>query len=181
MRDPKSETLFRWLDRAFWLIWAAFPVLIWLVLRDVMAAPERMAALLPDQASCIAQLPSLATISLLPRVAFWVGVVAEFGVYALLLALAHVVIHRCATGQIFVDGMIRILWRIGMIISVWPVLDLCIANFSNWALYDGGDVATFQPVLALDLPVLGVGLLLVAIAHAMRMAVALQQDAALTI
>lgn len=181
MRDPKAETLFRWLDRGFWLIWAAFPVLIWVVVRDALAAPATMVAMLPDQEACIAQLPNLHTISFWPRAVFWAGISAEFAFYAVLLALAHVVIHRCATGRIFVDGMIRILARIGLIISVWPLVDLAITNLANWALFAGGDVALFQPVLSLDLPVLAVGLLLVAIAHAMRMAVALQQDAELTI
>lgn len=134
-----------------------------------------------DQAACIAKLPSPDAISLLPRLAFWVGPMAEFGVNPLLRVLAHVVIHRCAIGQIFVDSMIRLLARIAIIISVWPVRDSTIANFSDWALSAGRDEATFQPVLALDLPMPGVGLLLMVLAHAMRMAVALQQDAALTI
>jgi hypothetical protein len=109
--------------------------------------------------------------------AFWSGIVCQFTVYAVLLAPAHMVIHRCATGQIFVDGMIRILRRIGLIISFWPVIDLCLGNLANWTAYAAGGLAIYEPLLALDLPVVGVGLLLVA----MRMAVALRQDVDLTI
>jgi hypothetical protein len=42
-------------------------------------------------------------------------------------------------------------------------------------------VMTYSPDFALDLPVIGVGLLLITIAAAMRMAVQLHQDAELTI
>jgi hypothetical protein len=181
MRDPKAETVFTWLDRGFWLIWLGFPVLVWTIVQGILAAPAQLAAQLPDQADCIAALPNVATLGPLAGWAFWGGFAVEMAAYALVLGLAHSVIHRCAMGRIFVDGMIRTLKRIGAIIALFPVLDLILGNLTAWALYVGGDVAVYQASVALDLPVLAVGLLLVAMAYAMRQAVRLQQDAALTI
>jgi hypothetical protein len=58
---------------------------------------------------------------------------------------------------------------------------VCSSDLFAWVVYASGDSAVFLPTYALDLPVVGVGLLLLAIAYAMRQAVALHRDAALTI
>jgi hypothetical protein len=181
MRDTKAEQLFTWLDRGFWLIWAGFPLLIWAVIHGTLTAPDQLAAQLPDQAACIASLPNVRTLHLWSQLVFWGSFGVEFALYAVLLAHAHLVIHRCALGQVFVDPMIRVLRRVGLIIAAFPVLDLALGNLTNWVLYAAGDTAVFQPSFALDLPVLGVGLLLLAVAYAMRQAVALHRDATLTI
>jgi hypothetical protein len=101
--------------------------------------------------------------------------------FAVLLAMAHAVIHRCATGRVFVAGMIGTLHRIGLLIIAFPVIDLLLQNLTMWVYVRTGDVMTFSPEFALDVPVIGVGLLLITMAAAMRMAVQLHQDAELTI
>ena len=102
-------------------------------------------------------------------------------VYAVLLVLTHQIIHRCATGQVFVATMITALRRIGLVIAVYPLVDLGLTNLAVFVYAQAGDVATWLPDFALDLPVIAVGLLLVTMAAAMRMAVRLHQDAELTI
>jgi hypothetical protein len=181
MREAGAERLFVWLDRGFWLIWAAFPLLIWAIVQGTLTAPDQLAAQLPDQAACIATLPNIRTLHPMAQWVFWGTFAVEFAIYAVLLAHAHLVIRRCARGQVFVGAMIAILRRIGMIITLFPLLDLALGNLTAWTLFATGDVAVYQPSFALDVPVLGVGLLLLAIAHAMRQGVALQRDAALTI
>ena len=98
-----------------------------------------------------------------------------------LLALAHQVAHRCATGRVFMAAMIVSLRRIGMIIAAVPFIDLVLQNLSLWAYVQTGDLPYFSPGIALDVPVIGVGLLLVTMAAAMRRAVDLHSDAELTI
>lgn len=181
MHETKSERLFTWLDRGFWLIWAGFPLLIWAVVHGTLTAPDQLTAQLPDQAACIASLPNVHTLHIGSKLVFWGTFAVEFALYAVLLAHAHLVVHRCARGQVFVDGMIIILRRIGVIITAFPLLDLFLANLLAATLHATGDVAVFQPSFALDVPVMGVGLLLLAMAHAMRQGVTLQRDAALTI
>jgi hypothetical protein len=176
-----AERLFTWLDRGFWLVWVAFPLLIWAIVRGTLTAPDQLAAQFPEQAACIAALPHVLTLQPLSQAVFWGGFAVEFAIYAVLLAHAHLVIHRCAKGQVFVTPMIGILRRIGAIITLFPLFDLVMGNLITLTLYAQGDVAVFQPSFALDVPVLGVGLLLLALAHAMQQGVALQRDAALTI
>lgn len=181
MTDPAAPRLFVLADRAFWLIWLGFPVLLWLAVQNVLQTPERLAALAPDQAACLNALPMVTRFSMPGQLAFWAAFAVEFAVYLVLLALAHRVIHRCAEGRVFVAEMIGLLRLIGLIIAIWPLVDLVMSNAAMAVFVALGDVATFQPVFALDLPVVGVGLLLIVMASAMRQAVRLRQDAELTI
>lgn len=148
-------------------------------MRGIPTAPDQLAAQLPDQAACIATLPNVKTLHPSSQVVFRATFAFANLVDAVLLAHAHLVIHRCARGQVFVQPMMAILRRIGAIITGFPVLDLALCNLVSWVLYRQGDVAVFQPSFALDVPVLE--LLLLAIGYAMRQGVALQRDAALTI
>lgn len=181
MQDAATQRLFLWLDRAFWLIWLGFPVLIWVSVQAVMNAPAEILALAPDQAACLADLPMVATFSTAGRWVFWGVFGIEMAFYAVVLGMAHGVIHRCATGRVFVDGMIGTLRNMGILIALFPVVDIILANLSLWAYVATGDIPVFLPNFALDIPVIGVGLLLITIAAAMRMAVQLHQDAELTI
>ncbi len=181
MTDPKTQRLFHWLDRSFWLIWPGYLVLIWLLVREVQSSPATLAALAPDQAACLAALPQPALFSPAGRAVFWGGFAVEMAIYAILLFMAHQVIHRCATSRIFVEEMITTLRRIGLMIAAFPLIDLLIQNVSAWAYVQTGDMIIFSGAYALNVPILGVGLLLVTMAAAMKMAVQLHQDAELTI
>lgn len=181
MTDPATQQLFQWLDRAFWLIWLGFPVLIWALVREIEGAPAQLAVLAPEQAACLAELPQVALFSAAGQTVFWLGFAFTMFVFVVLLALAHQVIRRCAAGQVFVAPMITSLRRIGLIIAAFPIVDLALQNASAWAYVQTGDMVAFAGSYALDIPVIGVGLLLVTMAAAMRMAVQMHNDAALTI
>jgi hypothetical protein len=181
MIDPATLRLFYWLDKAFWLIWFGFLALIWVLVRQVQDTPALLAALAPDQAACLAELPQVALFSVAGQTVFWLGFAFTMTIYAVLLAMAHRVIRRCAAGQVFVAPMITSLKRIGIIIAAFPLVDLVLQNASAWAYVQTGDMVSFAGSLALDFPVIGVGLLLITMAMAMRMAVQMHQDVALTI
>ena len=181
MTDPRTQRMFRWLDWAFWLIWLGFPVLIWSLVRSVLDLPAQLARLAPDQAQCLVGLPQVALFSAVGKVAFWVPFAVEMAVYAVLLFLAHRVVHWCATGQIFIPPIIRALQMIGVIIAAFPLCDWVMQMLAAWIYVQTGDMPFFDWGFAVDVPVIGVGLLLVTMAAAMRMAVQLHEDAALTI
>jgi hypothetical protein len=181
MKEHESQRLFVWLDRAFLLIWLGFLAFVWMLVREVLDAPKALATLAPEQAACLQGLPQLSAFSQTGQIIFWAGFAFQIAIFALILALAHQVIHRCATGQVFVDKMISSLQRIGIIIAAFPVLDLVIQNLSAWAYVQTGDLIAFSGSYALDVTVVGVGLLLVTLAAAMQMAVQMHEDAALTI
>ena len=168
----------------FWQLYgigAHIFVFIWQLVREVQNAPATLAALAPDQAVCLAGLPQIARFSTAGQVMFWGGFAVEIAIYAVILLLAHQVIHRCAAGWVFVGGMITSLQMIGIIIAAFPLIDLVIVNLSAWVYVRSGDMIAFSGSYALDVPVMGVGLLLVTMAAAMRMAVRMHEDAALTI
>jgi hypothetical protein len=181
MTDPKTQQLFLWINRTFWLIWFGFFVLVWVLVRDVLDAPAELAALAPAQAACLEALPLVTRFSLAGRWVFWGGFAVTMAFYAVLLLMAHQVIYRCATGRVFVAPMITSLRRMGIVIAIWPLVDLLITNLSAWAYVKTGDMIAFSGSFALDVPVMGVGLLLVTMAAAMKMAVKMHQDASLTI
>jgi len=181
MVDSATRQLFIWLDRAFWLIWIGFPVFVWLIVDGIMSIPGQLAKMVPDQAACIAKLPQVMNFSLMGRTVFWSVFALELAFYAALLVMAHRVIHHCATGRLFMAGMIGTLRAIGMTIAVFPVLDLMLGNLAMAAYTANGDLPVFLPDFALDLPVMGIGLLLITMAAAMRTAVRLHRDAELTI
>jgi hypothetical protein len=181
MNDMATRQLFLWLDRGFWLIWLGFPALVWLIIDGIMGIPVQLAEMVPEQAACIAKLPQVMNFSLTGRTVFWSVFAVEMAFYVVLLVMAHRVIHHCAMGRVFMVGMIGMLRAIGMTIAVFPVLDLALGNLSMAAYVATGDLLVFLPNFALDLPVIGVGLLMVTMAAAMRLAARLHRDAALTI
>jgi Protein of unknown function (DUF2975) len=179
--DVWQQRFFVWMDRAFWLIWLAFPALIWLFVAEIRSAPDRLAELAPEQKACLAELPQLATFSATGRAAFWIGFGAEALFYVVILALGHLVIHRCARGRVLFTEMVGVLQWIGITIAGWPVVDLVLANALGMVLKGTGDVPIFTPTYTLDVPVLGVGLVIITISMAFRQAVRLREDAELTI
>ena len=48
MTAAHPHRIFVWLDRAFWLIWLGFPVLIWLLVSEIRSAPEQLAEINPE-------------------------------------------------------------------------------------------------------------------------------------
>lgn len=181
MNDLAAQRLFLVLDRAFWLIWLGFPMLIWLLVHQILDAPAQLAVLAPDQAACLEGLPMVSNFSAVSQTAFWGQFAVEMTVYAVLLWLAHRVIHRCATGQVFVAAMIATLRRIGLVIAIYPLVELVLSNLTLITYTLAGDLAIYLPDYALNLPVIAVGLLLITMASAMRMAVHLHREAELTI
>jgi hypothetical protein len=181
MTDHTTNRLFYWLDRTFWLIWLGFPLFVWLLVQSVLDAPTQLMAQAPKEMACLADLRLPATFSPVGQWMFWSAFAVQMALLATLLVMAHAVVHRCATGRVFVSGMIRTLHGIGVLIVAIPVVDLLLQNVSTWVYVQTGDLQVFTANFALDVPVIGVGLLLVTIAAAMRMAVQLHQDAALTI
>lgn len=181
MTDTRTRRLFRRLDRLFWLIWLGFPLLVWITARQILDGTETIAAMAPDLRPCLESLPHVAHFSTAGQVLFWTLFALEFAVYAWLLALAHLVIHRCATDRALVGDMIGTLRSIGMVITGWAIGALALSNLILFGLARTGDLPGYAPDFAFDLPVFGVGLLMLTMAGAMAQAVALREDADLTI
>lgn len=178
---PASSRLFSWISRGFWLLWLAFPVFIWLSIAAVTGQPDELAAMVPGQAECVEQLPQVVNFTPAGQMVYWADFAIHLLFFAGVLAVAHRVILSCARGEMFVAPLIRRLRLIGITISLFPPVSLLLSNLSMAAYVATGDLPSFIPDYALDLPTLGIGLLLIAISLAMRQAMQLQQEADLTI
>jgi hypothetical protein len=181
MTPARTMKIFRLLDRGFWLIWLAFPLFIWSAVAAILAAPEITKELVGDDPVCLAGVPMLDKFTLTSQIAYWSVTAIEVSVYAAILFLVHRVIHRCASGQVFVQPMIRFLRRIGWIISIWPVVAQILYNLLAWLFYAQGDMPAAYWITWPDLPAMGVGLLLVTLSYAMDMAVQMHDEAQLTV
>lgn len=181
MIPKRQDRLFLWLDRAFWGVWLTFPVYVWVVISDILGQAEMLAELAPDQAACVMALPTIRNFSLPGQIAFWSFVAVNFLFYAALLGMAHSVIRSCARGRLFVTPLVRMLWWIGLVITLFPVVELALSNLIQGLLFTTGDMPVFLPNLAFDVTVFGVGLLLLSVSVAMRQAMQLHRDAELTI
>lgn len=180
MNPAQRQAFHRRLDQAFWLIWLAFPVLVAMSARDVLTLRARVAAD-PDFGACAGIAPDVAGFGPLAALIYWSVFSIEFAFYATLLFLAHRVIRQCAHGEPLVARMIGTLRSVGLLIAVWPVADLVLANGLMAGLGALGELPFWEPVLLPDLATLGVGLLFLTMAGAMAQAVALREDADLTI
>lgn len=185
MRAPveasQQHTLFMWLDRAFRAVWLAFPVNVWITVREILGQADLLGELAPDQAACVAAIPFVQNLSPAGKRAFWAYFTLSFAFYAALLAMAHGVVRSCARGVLFVTPLIRLLGWIALVVTLFPVADLLLSNFVQALLFGTGDLPVFLPDPAFDVTVLGVGLRLLTIALAMRQAMQLHRDAELTI
>jgi Protein of unknown function (DUF2975) len=178
---PANSRWYTLLDRAFWLIWLFFPLLIWMVLRsanDEAALKEQLPNLDP---ACLAALPQTANFS---TAGLWASngyIVWQLALYAALLFIAHRTVHRCAQGRIFVDDTLKALHAVGMIIIAFPLVDLILINALAFFLVVTGDLPSFTPNFLFDIAPFGVGLLILTMRMVIQHAIALKQDHDLTI
>lgn len=177
----EGEALFRWLDRLFWLVWAAFPIAVWQSVTLVLDPAILTSGLSAAEEACLALLPRVSRLSGAGQTAFWAMFVLETAVIAALLALAHRTIHRFARGRVFVTDTIAALRHLGLIVLVWPFATMALDGLLFALLSAAGDPALYAPAWVPDLPTVAVGGLILTLAASMRRAVRMHEDAELTI
>ncbi len=179
--DTIQTPTFVVLDRLFWLVWLAFPVLIFLTYRS-LSDGNALQAQLPDvDPACVASIPQVANFSVAGKAATFAYYCWQYAIYAVLLAFAHMTIHRCAVGKAFVVDTLRALGVLGAIVVAWPFADLALSNLLAFIVYRTQDVKTFEANYFFDIGPFGVGLLLLTIRTVIAHAIALKQDHDLTI
>jgi Protein of unknown function (DUF2975) len=177
----ENPRIFQWLDRFFWLVWLAFPVLLWQTYLTVIDQSTLTDELPTGAEDCAALIPSVANFSAQGKASFVVYFVAQYVIYALLLWLAHTTIHRCAMGKVYVSDTLRTLGFLGVIVILWPVYELVTTNLLSYALTVTGDLKTYRPDFLFDVGPLGVGLLILAMRAVIGHAINIKQDNDLTI
>ena len=177
----RRQRFFVWLDRLFWLVWLAFPVLVWMTY-DSLSDPSALQEQLPELgAECAGKVPQVANFSFAGKAVTFAYFSFQYIVYAVLLGFAHVTIHRCATGNVFVANTLKTFGILGAIIVAWPFADLAAANLANYAVHLTGDLQVFTPAYMFDVGPFGIGLLLLTMRTVLEHAIMLKHDSDLTI
>lgn len=182
MSDVQSRhRWFTYLDRAFWMVWLALPLVIFVSLKTLVD-PGRLATQLPPElARCADLAPDPARMSAAGTAMYWGLFVFQVSIYLVLLGFLHVMVHRFATGRIFVGETLGTLQKLGVILIVWPFLETGVTNAVAYVLKARGDLPLFLPGYAIDIGPIAVGLFLLALRYALEQAIDIKSENDLTI
>ena len=180
-RDTRRRW-FRRLDLAFWAIWVAFAVFIWLAYRTNTTASVAIAASLnPEQAKCAGIVINPLNMSGRGQLLFWSLFAFQLSFYAVLIGILHRMVHRFACGRIFVSETLQGVWWMGIILVIWPFVDVITSNAVLYALHEIGDAKFFLPSYNIDVGTIAGGLFLMALKFVIEHAILLQTENELTI
>lgn len=173
---------FRRLDLAFWAIWAALPVVVWLAYRaNTTASASIAASLSPENAKCAGLVANPLDMSPHGQSLFWALFALQLSFFAVLIGILHRMVHRFASGRIFVAETLQGVWWMGIILVIWPFVDLTSSNTVAYLLHEFGDIKFFLPSYNVDIGTIAGGVFLMALKFVIEHAILLQSENELTI
>jgi len=99
---------FQRLDLAFWAIWAALPLTVWLAYRaNTTASASIAASLSPEQVKCAGIVSNPLNMSRPGQLLFWALFSFQLSFFAVLIGILHRMVHRFARGRIFVSETLQ--------------------------------------------------------------------------
>lgn len=101
--------------------------------------------------------------------------------YLLLLGYMHTLIRQFRSGGLFVDGTLRYMQRIALLMLAWPFLRTALFNLTSYLLFLLGDVKDWELQYGVDLSLIAAGLVILAVRLVMSHAIKLHQDAQFTV
>lgn len=181
-RRHQSLVWFRTLDIAFWVLWLAFPVMIWIAYQHASDPASALESLKPELANCSEILPRPGQMSAQGKAIYWTLFVFQLSIYAVLLWVLHRIVHRFAGEKVFVDETLASVQLMGIILLVWPFLDVAVNNAAVYALKSLGDLPHIKsPGFMIDIAPLAVGVFLIAVKYVLEQGIALKSENDLTI
>jgi len=181
VKPNRHQLWFRNLDRLFWALWALLPVMVWLAYRANVSLPAIAATLPPEEAHCLKLLPSPLNMSEGGKILFWTLFAFEISIYPVLLFILHRIVHRFATGSIFVVETLASLGLMGAILIVWPFLQTLANNIVIYLLAKRHDLPAWIPTYGVDIGPIAVGILLISLKLVIDHAIGLKAENDLTI
>jgi hypothetical protein len=169
------------LNRLFWMVWVALPVMVGLTVWSIVTQGQPVDGMTPEQAQCLQILPTVGRLSTIGQAIIWVLFAFQISIYVVLLWFLHGMVRRFAQERIFVSETLASLHWMGVILIVWPFLETATIALAAFALKAIGDVPFFAFSFNLDVAPIAVGLFLLATKHVIERAIALKEDADLTI
>lgn len=172
---------FRFLDRAFFAVWVALPVMIGIAIWSILHQGEPLAGMTSDQMQCLKVLPTVSSLSSTGQTIVWTLFAFNASIYVVLLVFLHGMVRRFARERIFVSETLASLWQMGLILIVWPFLETGASTLASFALWKSDELPFSYYSFNLDVAPIAVGLFLLATQSVIGKAMALKEDSDLTI
>lgn len=172
----KTDTkIFNYLDKTFWTAWGVLPFIAGLRIYLLFTS-----AYFNADGSAGGEMPIMA-FSLAGKILASSFLCANVILYVALLAYMHTLTRQFQRGSLFVDGTLKYMKRIALLLIAWPFIKLISFNLTSYALLHLGDVHDWKLQFTLDLPLISAGLVILALRLVMSHAIKLHHDAQYTV
>lgn len=172
----KSDTvIFSRLNKAFWMVWGAVPLIVGIRIYFLFTTAYFNA----DGVVC-GGIPIL-KFSLLGKILASAFLGLNVILYIFLLAYMHILIRRFRRGRLFVDGTLKYMKRIALLLLAWPFLRTALFNITSYMLFILHDASYWKPHYSLDLSLIAAGLVILALRLVISHAIELHQDTQYTV
>ena len=176
MEDIRAQQLFVRINRLFWLIWVLLPFCLYKAIPWLEGSPDQI--FLTQQTTCADPAQRLSPTG---QSLAWVYFGVNTGIYLVLFALMHRLVHGFAKGQVFIEQTLTYMGYIAGLVIAWPLVDVVMLNAVSWQLAAIGDLTHFTPDLRIDVMTLGSGFFLWVIRVILSHALALHEESRYTI
>jgi hypothetical protein len=168
--------IFRLIDRLFWLVWICYP---YVFITTVQLNGFAQVGTPPEV--CRPWLLDYNAFTPLAVALLWTDATAQFIVWGVGLGLGHWLVHRAAKGRVLVTEIIWPVRTLGLLLLIWPVLQLVLANLVAWSIASVVPGQDYVPIWFPDIVPLGFGMIVIVIATVLSHAVDLARETELTI
>lgn len=168
--------IFGYLDKAFWMAWGAFPFIAGIRIYFLFIGGGSFNA----DGSAGGALPIM-EFSLWGKILALSVLSVNIILYIALLAYMHTLIRHFQRGSLFVDGTLRYMKRIALLMIAWPFIRGISFNLTSYVLFLMDDVRAWQFRFELDLPLISAGLVILALRLVVSHAIKLHHEAQYTV
>jgi Protein of unknown function (DUF2975) len=169
-----ETTLFKWLNRGFWLAWATLAYLILVVCRDAWGLPY----MLYNDQTLSAPIKSF---SMQGQIVCAVEIALSFAIYIALVFLMHRLIGAVAKGDMLLVKALKTMGLLGYMLVGFSFFCMLVNIPAQYILNQLGDLKHFEPKFLVDGLALAGGLTFFALRAIIRRAILMQEDIDLTI
>ncbi len=167
--------IFTYLDRAFWMAWGALPFLAGMRIYFLFTSAYFNAVGGAD-----GEMPIM-EFSLAGQILASSFLCVNLVLYIALLAYMHTLTRQFRRGSLFVEGTLKYMKRIALLMMAWPFIKIISYNLTSYTLVQLGDVHNWKLQFDIDLPLISAGLVILALRLVMSHAIKLHHDAQFTV
>jgi hypothetical protein len=171
---PIKPSTFKWLDAMFWGIWLLMPFIIWQDVNPIWSLPYSYEEYNVGP-------PNVAAYSTQGKVLVYLATGLDSLFDLLILSLMHRLVRQFKRGELLIETTLCTMKYMACICITMPVVEILFYNLNGYLLYRLGDIPAWQPLYALQVMLVALGLFLFALQMLIQHAVALQKDVDLTV